>query len=167
MKKQIVFTGFAALLGFLAVGACITLYENKVNRLFGSQELSQNPALHVIGVLPEISAGDTLGDVQRLKADPYMEGVEKVRLMLGRNFLGKRAQTILISSASAGEGKTTLAGHLAVSLTRADRKTIIVDADLRRPALHEHLGLAAGPGVCELLRGEGAAHELVQRTAIN
>ena len=94
---------------------------------------------------------------KRLKADPYMEGVEKVRLMLGRNFLGKRAQTILISSASAGEGKTTLAGHLAVSLTRADRKTIIVDADLRRPALHEHLGLAAGPGVCELLRGEGAA----------
>src|SRR5262249_62275058 len=97
--------------------------------------------MHLIGTLPEISGSDAIGDAQGLKADPNMKGVEKVRLMLARNFLGKRSQTILICSASAGEGKTTLAGHLAVSLTRADRRTIIVDANLRRPALHEHLGL--------------------------
>jgi capsular exopolysaccharide synthesis family protein len=168
MKKQLVGTLFAVLMGFGAVGACITLYENKVNRLFGARDLTSDPSLHLIGTLPEISGHDAIGDAQGLKADPYMEGVEKVRLMLGRNFLGKRAQTILISSASAGEGKTTLAGHLAVSLTRADRKTIIVDANLRRPGLHEHLGLSAGPGVCELLRGDVAmTGDAVQRTTIN
>jgi capsular exopolysaccharide synthesis family protein len=168
MKKQVLGTLFAFLMGFAVVGGCITLYENKVNRLFGAQDLAKDPALHVIGTLPEITGSDAIGDAQSLKADPYMEGIEKVRLMLGRNFLGKRAQTILISSASAGEGKTTLAGHLAVSLTRADRKTILVDANLRSPGLHEHLGLSAGPGVCELMRGDVAmTGDAVQRTAIN
>jgi succinoglycan biosynthesis transport protein ExoP len=166
MKKQIAGTLFAVLLGFGAVGGCITLYENKVSRLFGSQELAKNPAMNVIGTLPEIGGHDAIGDPQSLKADPYMEGVEKVRLMLGRNFLGKRAQTILISSASPGEGKTTLAGHLAVSMTRADRKTILVDANLRQPSLHLHLGTSAGPGVCEVLRGETQTQDVVQRTAI-
>jgi ATPases involved in chromosome partitioning len=65
-----------------------------------------------------------------------------------------------------GEGKTTLAGHLAVSMTKTDKKTIIVDCNLRRPGLHQHLGLPQGPGVCELLRGETNLTDAVQRTAV-
>jgi capsular exopolysaccharide synthesis family protein len=170
MKKQIVFTGFATLLGFAIVGAFITLYEMKVNRLFGAREIQRDSAINVIGVLPEISGADaiaTSADPQRLNADPFMEGIEKVRLTLSRNFLGKRAQSVLITSAAAGEGKTTLAGHLAVSMTRGDRKTILVDANLRQPGMHEHLGLTAGPGVCEILRGESTTEEAVQRTGIS
>src|SRR5262249_23008143 len=140
MKKQIVFTAFAGLLGFLLIGAGITLYEGRINRLFGSRELANNPSLNMIGTLPEIGASDAIAagtEPGRLRADPFMEAVEKVRLTLTRSFLGRRVQTILISSASAGEGKTTLAGHLAVSMTRSDRRTVLVDANLRRPGLHE------------------------------
>jgi succinoglycan biosynthesis transport protein ExoP len=170
MKKQIVFTGFGALVGFALIGACITLYEAKVNRLFGANQFARDSSINVIGSLPEISGADaiaTSADPQRLKTDPFMEGIEKLRLTLTRSFLGKRAQSILITSASAGEGKTTLAGHLAVSMTRGDRKTILVDANLRQPGMHEHLGLAAGPGVCEILRGDSTAEDVVQRTGIN
>ena len=168
IKKQLIGTGFSGLLGFLLVGACITLYEGRVKRLFGARDLSNNPSLNVIGVLPEMTSSDaTVTDSAGLQADPFMEAVEKVRLMLGRNFLGKRAQAILIGSAESGEGKTTLAGHLAVSLTKTERKTILVDANLRTPALHEHLGLPGVPGVCELLRGDQGLQDVVQRTAIN
>ncbi len=73
----------------------------------------------------------------------------------------------MITSAAAGEGKTTLAGHIAVSMTRGDRKTILVDANLRQPGMHEHLGLTASPGVCEVLRGDSTTDEVVQRTGIN
>lgn len=169
MKKQLIGTGFAGLLGFLLVGACVTMYEGRVRRLYGSRDLAGNPALNLIGVLPEITSHDAtaVADSHSLRADPFMEAVEKVRLMIGRNFLGKRAQAILIGSAEPGEGKTTLAGHLAVSLTRTDKRTILVDANLRAPALHEHLGLPGAPGVCELLRGEQGLPELVRRTAID
>lgn len=170
MKKQVIGTAFAALFGFMLIGACITMYEGRIKRLFGSRDLSGNPALNLIGVLPEIGSSDAVAggaESRGLKADPFMEAVEKVRVMLSRNFLGKRAQAILIGSAEPGEGKTTLAGHLAVSLTRTDRKTILVDANLRQPALHEHLGLPSQPGVCDLLRGEKGMPDVVQRTAIN
>src|SRR5262249_52187161 len=58
MKKQIVGTLFAVLMGFAAVGACITMYENKVNRLFGVQDLTKDPSMHLIGTLPETSRPD-------------------------------------------------------------------------------------------------------------
>ncbi len=170
IKKQLIGTGFAGLLGFMLVGACITMYEGRVRRLYGSKDLAHNPALNLLGVLPEMSLADAAAavtDARGLNADPFMEAVEKVRLMLGRAFRGKHAQSILIGSADSGEGKTTLAGHLAISLTKADKKTILVDANLRAPGLHEHLGLPAAPGICEVLRGEQGVPDVVQPTAIN
>ncbi|MFL5340218.1 MAG: polysaccharide biosynthesis tyrosine autokinase [Gemmataceae bacterium] len=163
MKKQLFGTAFAGLFGFALIGACITLYESRVMRLFGARDLTT--PMNMIGTLPEISASEA-----RVRSadssDPFMEAVDQVRVILARNFFGKRAQSILIASAATGEGKTTLAGHLAVSMTKTDKKTIIVDCNLRQPGLHQHLGLPQGPGVCELLRGETALADSVQRTAV-
>lgn len=164
MKKQVLGAGFGGILGFAIVGGLITLFEGRVRRVFNSKEIAANPAINLIGLLPEITSA---GIKNTGAADPFMEAVDQVRVMFSRNFLGKRAQTILITSAEAGEGKTTLAGHLAVSMTKTDRKTVLVDCNLRGPAMHHHLGLPLGPGVCELLRGDKGVHDVVQRTAIN
>ncbi len=162
MKRQLFGTGVAGLLGFTLVGLCITLYESRVMRLFGSRDLTASSSLNVISTLPEISAADMrIRSPNGTNTDPFMEAVDQVRVVLARNFFGKRAQAILIASAQPGEGKTTLAGHLAVSMTKTDQKTIIVDGNLRQPGMHEHLGLPVQPGVCELLLAE-----VVQRTAI-
>jgi capsular exopolysaccharide synthesis family protein len=167
MKKQLFGTAFGVLFGFALIGGCITLYENRQQRIFRSKELTSNPALNIIGVLPEITGSPTdRSDNKGLKNDPFMEAVDKVRILLARNFLGKRAQSILITSAESGEGKTTLAGHLAVSMTKTDRKTILVDCNLRQPGMHEHLGLNVSPGVCEMMRGDEDVHTAIQRTAI-
>jgi capsular exopolysaccharide synthesis family protein len=53
-----------------------------------------------------------------------------------------------------GEGKTTLACHLATSLARAGRRTLLIDCDLRHPSIHQLVDIPAAPGVCEALRGE-------------
>jgi capsular exopolysaccharide synthesis family protein len=60
----------------------------------------------------------------------------------------------MVTSAASGEGKTSLATHLAASLARAGRKTLLLDGDLRKPAAHRIFDLPAGPGLCEILRGE-------------
>jgi capsular exopolysaccharide synthesis family protein len=167
MKKQIFGTALAGLLGFVLVGACITLYESRVMRLFGSRDLNANSSMNLISTLPEISASEArVRNSNSAGSDPFMEAVDQVRVVLARNFFGKRAQSIVIASAQSGEGKTTLAGHLAVSMTKTDKKTIIVDGNLRQPGMHEHLGMSVQPGVCELLRGERQLNEVVQRTAI-
>jgi capsular exopolysaccharide synthesis family protein len=169
MKKQLLGTGFAAILGIALVGAGITLFERKVNRLFSSKDVGGTASMNVIGTLPDLSSSEGMrptADGMELMNDAFMEGIDKVRLQLTRNFLGERSQVILVSSAERGEGKTTLAGHLAVSLTKVERKTILLDANFRHPEMHEHLGLPAQPGLSEFVRGEKELQETVQATAI-
>src|SRR5581483_7984915 len=61
-----------------------------------------------------------------------------------------------------GEGGSVLAVQLAAALARAGRRTLLADANLRRPALHRAFGLDAGPGLSEVLRGEAAPHATVR-----
>ena len=61
---------------------------------------------------------------------------------------------VMVASAIKGEGKTSVACHLATSLARAGRKTILVDGDLRSPACHRVFDVPIGPGLCDMLRGE-------------
>jgi polysaccharide biosynthesis transport protein len=63
-----------------------------------------------------------------------------------------------------GEGKTSLSGHLAISLARAGYRTLLVDADLRSPSNHRIFDVPVGPGLCELLRGEAELPDTVRAT---
>jgi capsular exopolysaccharide synthesis family protein len=72
----------------------------------------------------------------------------------------------MIASACSGEGKTTLAGHLAASLARAGCRTLLVDCDLRSPSLHHLFGISRTPGMSEVLCGTARAEEVVHATAV-
>lgn len=65
---------------------------------------------------------------------------------------GAQPRSILVSSCRAGEGKTTVSVNLAMSLARLGHRVLLVDADLRRPAVHQVLNLHAAPGLVNCLR---------------
>jgi protein-tyrosine kinase len=70
---------------------------------------------------------------------------------------------ILVTSALAGEGKTFVATNLAQAIAREpDRRVLMIDADLRSPALHRPLGAPLSPGMAEYLRGEATDAEIIQ-----
>ena len=71
----------------------------------------------------------------------------------------------MVSSATGGEGKTTLATQLALSLARTGRRTVLVDFDLRRPSFDEMFGVPLSPGVSEVLRHESDVADLVHPVA--
>jgi capsular exopolysaccharide synthesis family protein len=71
-------------------------------------------------------------------------------------------RVVMVTSAGAGEGKTSLASHLAVSLARAGQQTLLVDADMRKPTLHKLFGLPLTPGLAELLKAECGMPEAVR-----
>ena len=62
-------------------------------------------------------------------------------------------ETLLVTSASPGEGKSTVAANLAVVMAQAGRRTLLVDADLRRPRVHHQFGINRLPGLSDALNG--------------
>ena len=62
-------------------------------------------------------------------------------------------RVLTITSPTPGEGKTTVAANLAASFAESGRRTLIVDADLRRPRLHEVFGVSNSQGLVDLLVG--------------
>ncbi|MBK7083576.1 MAG: CpsD/CapB family tyrosine-protein kinase [Flavobacteriales bacterium] len=75
-------------------------------------------------------------------------------------------QVIGFTSSSSGEGKTFCAVNLATVLALSGKRTVIVDADMRRPRLGETLGLPEGPGLSTYLIGEAALEDVIVRTDI-
>jgi capsular exopolysaccharide synthesis family protein len=69
---------------------------------------------------------------------------------------------LLITSSLAGEGKTTVAINLAISLARLSERVLLVDADLRLPKVHEALGLSADPGLSAWLAGGSSWRDSLQ-----
>jgi len=72
------------------------------------------------------------------------------------------ARTILITSPAQGNGKTTIAVNLALSMAASQNKIILVDADLRRPAVHTALEIPKSPGLSEVIRNKMDISEAIR-----
>lgn len=76
----------------------------------------------------------------------------------------KPLRTLAITSPNQRDGKTTVALSTAMAMAEIEPKVLLIDGDLRRPSLHDRLGLQAVPGLSDVLVGEAALHEAVQPT---
>ena len=86
---------------------------------------------------------------------PIVEAYRQVRTNIHFSRPDTIVQTLLLTSAGAGEGKTVTACNLAVVMAQSGRKTLLIDADLRRPRTHKVFGLNRQPGLVELLFEHG------------
>ena len=77
-------------------------------------------------------------------------------------------RTIAIASSMSGEGKSSIASQLAISMAKASGQTVLlVDGDLRCPDLHDIFGLDPKPGLCGVLSGEAELREAVDTSLGN
>lgn len=72
-------------------------------------------------------------------------------------------KTILITSSISGEGKSTVAGNLAISLSKNNHKVLVIDCDLRRPSLHDKFNIENEYGVGEILLGENELKSSIKK----
>ncbi len=73
----------------------------------------------------------------------------------------RRLRSIMVTSATPGEGKSTIAAHLAMANSDSGKKTLLVDGDLRRPSLHAKFGMSPREGLSNVLTGELSWHDVV------
>lgn len=98
---------------------------------------------------------------------PAAEAYRALRTNLEFSNLDKALRTILVTSASAEEGKSTTLANLAVTVAQGGKKVVLVDADLRRPTQHQLFGLENNRGLSDMVRDDAMlAEPPLQETSI-
>jgi capsular exopolysaccharide synthesis family protein len=103
------------------------------------------------------SAARTQQPALAMRADSRSPVAEAYRTLAANlQFAGSDVQTVGITSPGAGEGKSTTIANLGIALAENGRRVVLVDADLRRPSLHDLFGLPNREGLANLLVSEHA-----------
>ena len=132
-------------------------------RLNGPEQVDEGLGIRVVGTLPALSASRVLDPDHPIVAQ-LTESIDSVRTQLMHDSTSKRRQVVMVTSAVAMEGRTTVASQLAASLARAGRRTLLVDGDVRRPALHALFDVPLEDGLCEVLRAEVDVADVIRPT---
>lgn len=85
------------------------------------------------------------------------ENYRLVRTNIQMNGAGEVPQVLLVTSPEASDGKTVNSVNLAVAMAQSGRRTLLIDADLRRPSAHKLLGIENSLGLAEMLQFEWEA----------
>jgi capsular exopolysaccharide synthesis family protein len=86
---------------------------------------------------------------------PISESYRSLRTNISyASTIDKKIRSLLISSSQPGEGKSTTTANLAIAFAQLRKKTLLVDADLRKPVQHNVFGHSRGPGLSEYLVGD-------------
>jgi capsular exopolysaccharide synthesis family protein len=161
------------LFGIALGGAFVWLLEHVDHSVKAPEHLAVGLTLPLFGVIPRIKRTArldwgghlcTAGSPGSLEADAY----RNLRASL-LGALGARGPiiTLLVTSAKAGEGKSTTALNLAATCARAGERTLLMDVDLRRPSLADVFdNVESGLGLVDILRGDVPWQRVVARTNI-
>ena len=166
---RVIMTIFAGIAGFVLGSGAIVGFEYNAHRLNSGGELSSRTGLRVLGTVPNLEA---LSRAKGLNGAAAMQGilaesVDSFRTILLQQSRADAPKVLMVTSAGDREGKTTVASHLAASLARSGRRTLLVDGDLRSPTIHAMFSAALEPGVCEMLRGEADLESVIQPTQVD
>ena len=92
----------------------------------------------------------------------FSEAIRSLRTSLLLSTTGRPPKYILFTSATPAEGKTTISTNSAIVLAQGSTRVLLIDADMRRPAVHPRFGLSGKVGLSTLLTGGSTFEETIQ-----
>jgi capsular exopolysaccharide synthesis family protein len=154
-KKQWMGTLGAPVLALAGVCLAVGWWDSRARRIHSTREVISGLGMRLVGAVPPLDdVAGSLGDDEEGRLQHLLESMDSIRTTLLREAERGECRLVMVTSAVGGEGKTTVASHLASSLARSGRRTLLIDGDLRCPALHELFGLPQQPGLGEVVLGE-------------
>jgi len=148
----------------LAVGIGLAvareLLDTRVRSTADVEAVTDAPVLGVIGY--EEDAPEHPLIVQESPQALRAEAFRRLRTNLQFLELGEGSRTVVMTSALAGEGKTTTSINLAITLADAGQRVVLVDADLRRPSVATYMGIEGSVGLTTVLIGKVALEDALQ-----
>jgi Mrp family chromosome partitioning ATPase/CheY-like chemotaxis protein len=146
----------------LIVGVLVALLRDRVDtRVRSAEDIADALGYPLLGVLPAPARPGR--DFVLMRDDPESPQAEAFRMLThSLDYLnpGERTGILMVTSAVAGEGKSTTAANLAIAHTRLGRRVVLVDLDLRRPTIGPRFGLAEGYGLTDAVVGNATLAEV-------
>jgi capsular exopolysaccharide synthesis family protein len=159
---------FATVAGVIFAFLVTFLIEVFARGFRTGEQAERATGMPFLGLVPETDArrgkATPADDLLRDPSGPYSEAI---RALQGHVLLARvgdrRARTVLVTSATEGEGKTETAASLARAFALGGYRTIVVDADMRSAAMHEALNLERRPGLADLLMSRAAFQHVIRK----
>lgn len=159
----------------LAMAVVITndLVDNTIR---DPEEVARSLNVQVVGTLPAVqhlkgrishllaqsgTAAPFVSSDREAAHSGYEEAVRTLRNSMLLTDFNCRLRSVLVTSASPAEGKSTVASHLAAAHAEQRNKTLLIDADLRRPSVHKFFGAPNDKGLSSVLFGETSWREAI------
>ena len=155
---QLLVLGFLLSLA-LGVGSAlgVAFLDSRIQRREDLGKALELPVPAVIPALPDSTGGAALARITELEPlSAYAEAYRFLRADIVYGHQGEPLKVLLVATARPGQGGSTTAANLAISLAEIGRRVVLVDADMRRPVLHTFFGESNEAGLATLL-SNGAA----------
>jgi non-specific protein-tyrosine kinase len=166
-SPNLIKNGILAVVIGLALGLGLAFLRERLDdRLRGRSDLEERAGAPVLAVIPKVETWRereepklvTIAEPKGAAAEAYRTLRTSVMFAASQDGL----KSLMVTSPGPGEGKTTTAANLAVVLAQADKRVILISADLRKPRIHRFFGLSNRRGLVNVLAGELGAAEALQ-----
>jgi len=161
-RKLIVLVGL--ILGLVLGIALAFLREFLDDRIKTEEDVSKVKDVPVLGLIPNIKEDSDKVKVFISPKSALAESFRNLRTNLQFMLKQKESHVIAVTSTIGGEGKTTVCINLGGIMSMADKKTVILNLDMRKPTLHEKFGLQNVRGMSTLLSARTNLNEVIQHT---
>jgi len=140
-------------------------------RLSSSEDIKATLGTPVLCAIPFMrGAGSPITRGQMVYLDPTSQASEAyraVRTAVDYHMSRSNSRTLLVTSPSQGDGKSTLVSNLAIAMAQAGMRTLVIDADLRRPSVNMIFQATGGPGLSAVLSGTATPEGAINGTTID
>jgi capsular exopolysaccharide synthesis family protein len=159
-------TVLGLLLGLLIGVSLAFLLERFDRRIKTAEDLEAIYRLPLLAAVPDNESYATSSDAVLGGRNGEQEVFRLLRAYLRYFNVHREVRSLVVASAARRDGKTTVARNLAHAAQETGIKTLLIDADLRRPDLATSYGVSAAPGLSEVLAGRAQAPEAIRSIPI-
>ena len=173
-------TGLAFLFSLVLALGGVLLIDALDNTIRDPEQVKTALGTEVLGTLPEVKTWrhriglatnmDAGGAMVRVAKDGYAslggyeESIRTLRNAILLTNFDRNLRSLLVTSAQPGEGKSTVAAHLALTHALQGSKTLLIDGDMRRPSAHRRFAIENNLGLGGFLQGKASIADLIQKS---
>ena len=155
--------------GILAIGLAF-FFEYLDNRVKSPEEIRDHLGLPFLGLIPALETKDYLAEdalLHKNVSHQFAEAFRTVRTNVLFSLAEGGGHSVVVTSTAPREGKTLVASNLAIALAQAGQRVLLVDADMRKPRVHEVFRANQAPGLSNVLVGNAKASDSVKRGPVD